>query len=73
MPHLNPLITLSTEMGHREPMTINAFASSFLFEVLLKAVRITYVVRVRYLEKTQVSLRPALIAFAYCINLDEHS
>jgi hypothetical protein len=26
-PHLNPLITPSTEMGHREPMTINAFAS----------------------------------------------
>jgi hypothetical protein len=25
MPHLNPLITLSTEMGHREPMTFNAF------------------------------------------------
>jgi hypothetical protein len=29
MLHLNPLITPSTEMGHREPMTINAFASSF--------------------------------------------
>jgi hypothetical protein len=27
MPHLNPLITPSTEMGHREPMTIIAFAS----------------------------------------------
>jgi hypothetical protein len=26
--HLNPLITLPTEMGHREPMTINAVASS---------------------------------------------
>jgi hypothetical protein len=36
MPHLNPLITSSNEMGHREPMTINAFASSFalLFFVL---------------------------------------
>ena len=31
MPHLNPLITPSTEMGHREPMTINAFASSCSF------------------------------------------
>jgi hypothetical protein len=29
MPHLNHLITPSTEMGHRQPMTINAFASSF--------------------------------------------
>jgi hypothetical protein len=29
IPHLNPLITPSTEMWHREPMTINAFASSF--------------------------------------------
>jgi hypothetical protein len=28
MPHFNPLITSSTEMGHKEPMTINAFASS---------------------------------------------
>jgi hypothetical protein len=30
MPCLNPLITPSTEMGHSKPMTINAFASSFL-------------------------------------------
>jgi hypothetical protein len=29
LPYLNPLITFSTEMGHREPMTINAFTSSF--------------------------------------------
>jgi hypothetical protein len=31
MPHLNPLITPSTEMGYREPMTINAFASILHF------------------------------------------
>jgi hypothetical protein len=30
MPHFNPLITLSTEMGHREPMNINAFESSYI-------------------------------------------
>jgi hypothetical protein len=27
--HLIPLITPSTELGHREPMTINTLASSF--------------------------------------------
>jgi hypothetical protein len=39
----------------------------------IKFIRIAYVIRVRYLEKTQESLRPALISFAYCINLDKHS
>jgi hypothetical protein len=29
MPHLNPLMPPSTEMGHGEPMTINAFSSSY--------------------------------------------
>jgi hypothetical protein len=28
-PNLNPLITPSIEIGHRKPMTINAFAASF--------------------------------------------
>ena len=59
---------------------LGGFSPFFLFEVrqlreskVLKAVQIAYVVRVRYSEKTQESLRPALIAFAYCINLDKHS
>jgi hypothetical protein len=34
MPHLNPLIASSTEMGHREPTTINAFASSYNTECI---------------------------------------
>jgi hypothetical protein len=37
MTHLNPLITPSIEMGHREPMTINAFTSSFTLLLLTDA------------------------------------
>jgi hypothetical protein len=36
MPHLNPLITPFTELGHREPMTINAFASINIVPLIME-------------------------------------
>jgi hypothetical protein len=66
-------------LGYPMPLYFCVLVIGFiLFEVqqlreskLLKAVQIAYVVGVRYLEKTQESLRLALIA--YCINFDKHS
>jgi hypothetical protein len=49
-PHLLPLITLSTEMGHRELMIINTFASNSNFLNLIFSTSVTQFFSKQYLK-----------------------
>ena len=71
MPHLNPLITPSTEMGHREPMTINAIVSIIIQNAYKGALHFLYPMPMVLHAPTDVCVKmidkTILLLILYCI------